>query len=247
MNNNPRNALGTAKEKNVRLTPVSLQLSCYALLGLQPRQPEKEWLGLLQATTDWCFRKAVLHPFEAELTQPAYRFPVFYARRPGRHTAFLFQNTDESGERQLLSFQNNALYRIKSNTKVLPNQLALFSFEDEETPLTMEPEAFERYNPENIRRWNEITAYLDGHSTPLPSFSYLLPLSFQTYEQEAPLLSHLHKVAGLQYRYIAGESIGNDHLLYQLLRFQNELTQRINPPKDRTPQTSDPRRKTQFS
>lgn len=219
---NSRNAFGIAEPRMVTIQSEPLHLPHYAMLGLQPAAKGWEWLGMLHAATNWGFRNA----FPYRYTDSECHFEVFYARRPGKFLPIILRNTAEEQSRSLVGFHNASLHKIKNKNKTLPNQLSLFMDDTPETLDIHDPQ-YAHDNPDDLRRWNEITAQLSHDALPLESFSYLLPFQYSEYELYTPFLNHLEKVKGLQYRYISGNELADDRFFYSILRFHTELRHRI--------------------
>ena len=217
--NQVRNQLGTAPAKKVTLNSQKLHLPYYALLGLMPEQTEWEWLGGLHSTTRWGFRRAVPYRYEEE----GYSFDAFYALKSRHYLPVFIKNIDSEGQTSLLAYSKPAIHTIRIPSKTLPNQLTLFPDEIEKETLENDNPEYFQNNPDDIRRWNEITAFMAKNSVPLDRFRYLLPIRYEEYEWLTPLLNHLLRVKGLHYRYIPGSEIGDDRLFYSIQSFQHNL------------------------
>ncbi len=221
-----RNSFGIADPRTVTIKTEQLHLPYFTIIGLQPEQPEWEWLGLLHTATNWLFRKSVFHPYK----ESEYCFDTFYVRK--RNTSFLpilLKNKASDSKTSLVAYHFPALHRIAIKSKTLPNQLSLFTEED--TPsviLDINDSRYYKHNPDDIRCWNEINAFLSRHSLPLDRFDYLLPVCYDAYELYIPLIDHLSRVKGLRYRLITGNEIGDDRFFYSFLGFEHQLRQTFN-------------------
>ena len=220
---NNRNAFGIAEPRMVTIHSEPLHLPHYAILGLQPAETDWEWLGMLHAATNWGFRNA----FPYRYIDSECHFDVFYAKRPGKFLPLILRNFAEEQTNSLVGFHTSSLHKIKNKNKTLPNQLSLFMDDDIPETLDLNDPQYAHDNPDDLRRWNEITALLSKDALPLESFSFLLPLQYTEYELYTSFLNHLDKVKGLHYRYISGNDLADDRLFYSILRFHTELKQKI--------------------
>lgn len=216
-----RNAFGIAQTRTVTIRMESLDLQQLVLLGLRPKQPEWEWLGLLHEATHLAFRNTL--PFH--YTDSDYTFASFAARRP--YLPMLIRNRSTEGNKLLLGYHSTALHRInQSRGKALPNQLSLFPEEAITPSLGMDDPKYLKNNPDDLMQWNRLVGYLSRQAVPLEEFSYLLPFQYEEYVSYLPLLNHLCRVEGLQYRFIAGHELGDDQLFYSLFTYQSTLRKR---------------------
>ncbi len=218
-----RNAFGLAETQTIRITSPSLNLPLFAMLCLQPAQPDEEWWGMLYAATNWGFRNA----FPSKFNEADCSFEIYYSRRPEKFLPIILKNTATDGKTRLLSFQSASLHHIKNSGRTLPNQLSLFGEENIPDTLDVEDPQYEHNNPDDLRRWNELTAFMARHSVPLGQFRYLMPFQFEDYDRITPFLNHILKMEGLQFRYLSGNLLENDHLFYQISICQQEIRQRI--------------------
>lgn len=215
---NSRNAFGIAQTRTVTIRLESLDLQQLVLLGLQPSQPKWEWLGLLHKATNLAFRNTM----PLQYTDSDYTFETFAASRP--YLPMIIRNRSTEGNKLLLGYHSSALHRINhARGKVLPNQLSLFPEEAIAPTLDMDDPKYLKNNPDDLIQWNRLVGYLSCQAVPLEEFSYLLPFQYEEYVSYLPLLNHLRRVEGLQYRFIAGHELGDDQLFYSLFAYQSKL------------------------
>lgn len=225
-----RDAFGIAKTTVRKITVEYPDARLYAMLCLQPAgNPEDAvWLSQLAQATEWRFRESRFNPFVLH-ENPQQAFPVFYARRPKRKMGIMIRNTAEDGERKLLSYSSSACCRIdQPNAKILPNQLSLFE-EEPEVLLSPDDERYRNYNPQEVEYWNELAAYLERKSQPLTEFSWLLPVNYFNCAILRPLLNHLDRIPGLQYRFLSHRMIPDLGMLYELKSYEENLKEQVVP------------------
>lgn len=226
-----RDAFGYAKTSVKKISIAYPDAKLYAMLCLQPAgNPEDGiWMSQLARSTDWRYRESHGNPF-VFYEKIRQEFPVFYAKRP-KTLSVLIRNISEDGEKKLISYDGNSCCRISNpNPKVLPNQFSLFE-EEPENLISTEDDSYSDYNPYDVDRWNEISAYLERQSQPLTEFRWLLPVNYFNCACLRPFLNHLERIPGLHYRFLSHEMIQNPGLLYEIKRYEENLRDLIFPPK----------------